>query len=126
MQKEYYLAVNGRQEGHSPLKISDIRNSQAIRLCGRVGLNDWVKASQLPELEGVVVIDIDPIDPNYNPGNDNSGNVPPHDEPVWFAMFGDNRVGPVSISRTHRQRSHATNAYLARRDERLGSGSDTQ
>ncbi|MEZ3531615.1 MAG: GYF domain-containing protein [Muribaculaceae bacterium] len=98
MQKEYYLAVNGRQEG--PFSIEDLRYKKLTgdSLVWRVGLNDWVKASQLPELEGVVVIDIDPIDPNYNPGNGNSGNVPPHDEPVWFAMFGDNRVGPVSIS----------------------------
>ena len=52
-----------------PFSIEDLRYKKLTgdSLVWRVRTNDWVKASQLPELEGVVVIDIDPIDPNYNP-----------------------------------------------------------
>lgn len=85
---EYYIAVNGRQEG--PFSLNDLknRNLSPDSLVWRPGLPEWVKAADLPEVAELLSVE--------TAGNNHS--TPPSDEPVWFAMFGANRMGPASIA----------------------------
>lgn len=85
---QYYIVINDRQVG--PFSKDDLRlqHISPETLVWRTGLPDWVKASQLPELEDILVIDVVAREENDGQSADNG----------WFAMINENRVGPTTIS----------------------------
>ncbi|MDE5712269.1 MAG: GYF domain-containing protein [Muribaculaceae bacterium] len=90
MPTEYYIVVNDRQQG--PLSKEDLRlhNINSETLVWRTGMQDWTKASQLPELADLFTVDVD-INTTGS-----TENTPPDNG--WYAMIFGNRVGPTTIN----------------------------
>lgn len=86
MQDEYFIVVEGRQEGPFPFDALKYKNLSPDTLVWKQGLPDWVKASEIPELLPLLTITVD------------AEEVEPEEERGWFAMMGGTRIGPNSIS----------------------------
>ena len=88
MQENYYIALNGKQEG--PLAFNELIRYQITpdTLVWKSGLPEWVTASALPELVPYIIYEsATPIDITNN------------EEKVWFAIINDsNQVGPFTAS----------------------------
>ena len=86
MPKDYYYAENGTSKG--PFTLEEIRNLHLSpeTLVWKVGLPQWVKLSDMPEL--------------YVEGNNvYVEDVPIDEERIWFAMLDDRRrVGPLTVT----------------------------
>lgn len=86
MNEIYYIVENGVSKG--PYSI------EALRLMGigrdtfiwRQGMQDWAKAGDLQEIEAV-----------FQPADSAFGDYAREEPAVYFAMFGEQRVGPESI-----------------------------
>ena len=91
---EYYLAINGQQQG--PFSKEQLRqqNISPDTLVWHSGMSEWKKGRELPELndlfEEVVIIEDAPANGAYPP--------PPAEDAGWFAMLGQQRVGPATIT----------------------------
>lgn len=87
MQTEYYIVADGRQQGPFPYETLKLQSLSPDTLVWKVGLPDWVKISELPELAGILVKEqvTEEIIPEQE------------EDKSWFAMFGDRRVGPASV-----------------------------
>ena len=92
---EYYLAIDGKQSG--PFSKDDLRNQNITpdTLVWKSGLPEWVKSSELPELSDLFeeVVIMEQPSPSQPPQ--------PQAAPIdtgWFAMFGERRVGPMTIA----------------------------
>lgn len=85
---EYYIVVNDRQQG--PFTKEELRQNNISRdtLVWRSGMPDWVKASELPELADIFIIDVNATDTNQEATADNG----------WYAMINGNRVGPATVA----------------------------
>lgn len=85
MADNYYIAINGQQEG--PFTLEEIRqkNITPDTLVWKSGLPEWIRASSLPELKGYLLdepIFVEEV-------------VEDTGEKVWFAMIdGVRRIGP--------------------------------
>lgn len=82
---QYYIVADGRKEG--PFSIEDLasRNITADTLVWRAGLDNWLKASELPELSAII---LPPMPPE-----DRYAEREPH---TYFAMINERRIGPAS------------------------------
>lgn len=87
MYPEYYIVVNDLQQGPFTKEALRLHNISPDTLVWRSGLQDWVKASALPELEDILVIDV------HAEGTDNSGSP----DNGWYAMIGGIQKGPATI-----------------------------
>lgn len=85
MNQEYYIIIEGRQTGPFSKDVLASQHINGETLVWRVGLPDWVKASSLPELSDILVVDT-----NYE-------DVSAHAESRWFAMINNQQVGPYTI-----------------------------
>lgn len=86
MEKIYYIVVNNAQEGPLSKEELRFRNVKGDTLVWRAGLPEWVKASELGELADILPIDI------------TGQTAEPEEDNGWFAMIGNRRVGPSTIT----------------------------
>lgn len=54
MEREYFVVINGKQEGPFNLKSLQFKNLNKETLVWYDGLNEWMKAGELEELKSVV------------------------------------------------------------------------
>lgn len=85
---EYYIVVNDQQQGPFSKEDLRVRNISRDTLVWRAGMPDWVKATDLPELSDIFIIDVNATDANQEETTDNG----------WFAMINGNRVGPTTVA----------------------------
>lgn len=84
MTTEYYIAVNGAPVG--PMSLEELlkRDLKPESLIWKPGMEQWVKASEMPELASIFEISPEPVTP---------------EEKIWYAMIeGRRQVGPLTIS----------------------------
>ncbi|MDE6299620.1 MAG: DUF4339 domain-containing protein [Muribaculaceae bacterium] len=92
---QYYLAINGQQTG--PFTKDELRSKSISpdTLIWCSGMPEWQQAGKVAELADIFV-EVIVID------NGPAAGMPPLSEPQedasWFAMMGDRRVGPSTIS----------------------------
>ena len=109
MQNQYYIVVDGRQEGPMPKEALASHGLKSDSLVWRAGMAEWQRASELPELADMLgaqpqqrqmppYTQQPPQDPYRNAfANDGHQQQPAADNsPVWYAMLNGNRVGPAT------------------------------
>ena len=91
MQENFYIAINGQQHGPFSKETLREKNISADTLVWRPGLSNWVKASELPELSDIIIIQsVNNTEPPF---------IYPQEEAEWFAMIdGTTQIGPVTLS----------------------------
>lgn len=85
MQTEYYIIIDGERQGpyaKDALKIVGVNEDTYV---WRSGLPDWVRARELPELADVLMQD-----------NSAFGTYAEMPSDPYFAMIGNDRVGPAA------------------------------
>lgn len=88
MLAEYYIVVNDQQQG--PFSKEELKafHLSPDTLVWRSGMPDWIKASSLPELADLFL-----IDENINVSEDDT-----KVDNGWYAMIAGTRVGPTTIN----------------------------
>lgn len=90
MQTEYFIVVDGHQEG--PFALEDLRfkHLSPDTLVWRTGMPEWVEASLLEEVAPFITVD--------GEAQEAIKEDEPREEAVWFAMINRVRIGPSTLS----------------------------
>lgn len=88
MLAEYYIVVNDQQQGPFSKEELKANHLSPDTLVWRSGMPDWIKASSLPELADLFLID-ENINVSQEDINADNG---------WYAMIAGTRVGPTTIN----------------------------
>lgn len=88
MLPQYYIVVNNQQQGPFYKEELKSKNLTPSTLIWREGLSKWVKIQDFPEVADLLVIDVIEETSGTTPAEDNG----------WYAMLGDRRVGPATIT----------------------------
>lgn len=108
MQNQYYIVVDGRQEGPMPKEALASHGLKSDSLVWRAGMAEWQRASELPELADMLGAwqqeqqmppygQQPPQDPYRNAfGGEAARQQAADNSPVWYAMLNGTRVGPAT------------------------------
>ena len=83
METEYYMIQSGERRGPFGIETLPSMGLTPDTLVWRQGLSDWTKASELNELDHIL-----------NTGTHFTGQYPHYSSEPYFAMFGQQRIGP--------------------------------
>ena len=92
MRTDYYIAINGKQQGPFTLEEIKSKSLSPDTMVWKTGLPKWIKASEMPEIWEV--------EESFEVPPSMEKEAPDFEDAVWFAMVDNNsrRVGPHTLT----------------------------